>query len=98
MLYRMTATEMEDTWSRVRKVYLEAARQLEVMVVQRAPFRERVWRSWNRVMRKAERQQRPGFRFFFVGRMVGTRDTIPARVVPELGLYYRIYGYLRIFE
>jgi hypothetical protein len=30
--------------------------------------------------------------------MVGTGDTIPARVVPELGLYYRIYGYLRIFE
>jgi hypothetical protein len=36
--------------------------------------------------------------FFWVGRMVGTGDTIPARVVPELGLYYRIYGYLRIFE
>jgi hypothetical protein len=76
MLYRMTPTEMEDTWSRVRKVYLErkaqrghdtseAARQLEVMVAQRAPFRERVWRSSNLVMRKAERQQRPGFMFFF---------------------------------
>lgn len=75
MLYRMTPTEMEDTWSRVRKVYLErkaqrghdtseAARQLEVMVAQRAPFCERVWRSSNLVMRKAERQQRPGFMFF----------------------------------
>ena len=72
MLYRMTPAEMDQTWARVRGVYLqikrqrghnveEAEKKLETMVTQRAPFRERVWRSWNLVMmRRAERQQRWG--------------------------------------
>ena len=71
MLYRMTPAEMDDTWSRVRSVYLEikanrghdedeAARKINVMVAQRAPFREQVWQAWNlTMMRKAEKQQRP---------------------------------------